>query len=103
MIANPVTGVRQLLISRKPGDTVLKILMQKVKSLELSLTMLEEYIKEMNQRKGDILPKLDQELFRISLLVEKSRTEIRDLMEWKENTVLLNFQNFQREGISAIA
>jgi DNA-directed RNA polymerase alpha subunit len=77
--------------------------MQKVKSLELSLTMLEEYIKEMNQRKGDILPKLDQELFRISLLVEKSRTEIRDLMEWKENTVLLNFQNFQREGISAIA
>jgi DNA-directed RNA polymerase alpha subunit len=77
--------------------------MQKVKSLELSLTMLEEYIKEMNQRKGDILPKLDQELFRISLLVEKSRTEIRDLMEWKENTVLLNFQNFQREEISAIA
>jgi hypothetical protein len=65
--------------------------------------MLEEYIKEMNQRKGDILPKLDQELFRISLLVEKSRTEIRDLMEWKENTVLLNFQNFQREEISAIA
>ncbi|CAK7335747.1 unnamed protein product [Dovyalis caffra] len=100
--ANPVTEVRQIPIGRKPGDAVLKILMQKVKSLELGLTMLEEYIKEINQRKGDILPKLDEELSEISLLVEKSRTETRDLMEWRENMVLLDFQKI-REGISAIA
>jgi hypothetical protein len=70
--------------------------MQKAKSLELSLTMLEGYIKETNQRKGDIMPKLEEELSGISLLVETTRTEIRDLMEWKENTVLIDFQNIQR-------
>ncbi|KAJ6307972.1 hypothetical protein OIU76_017704 [Salix suchowensis] len=102
IIADPVTEARQLPISRKPGDTLLKILMQKVKSLELSLTMLEEYIKETNQRKGDILPKLHEELSGISLLVEKIRTEIRDLMEWKENTgkVLMEYQSW-KAGVSS--
>ncbi|KAK9275741.1 hypothetical protein L1049_023010 [Liquidambar formosana] len=58
--------------------------MQKVKSLELNLSVLEEYIKELNRRQGDVLPELDKELSRISLLLEKSKTEIKNLMEWKE-------------------
>lgn len=102
IIAEPVTEVRQLPISRKPGDTLLKILMQKAKSLELSLTMLEGYIKETNQRKGEIMPKLEEELSGISLLVETTRTEIRDLMEWKENTdkVLMEYQSW-KAGVSS--
>ncbi|XP_022721558.1 SUN domain-containing protein 5-like [Durio zibethinus] len=85
-IPDPLTEIKQLPVGRIPGDTVLKILMQKVRSLDLNLSLLEEYIKELNQREGDVLPGIDKELSRISLLLEKSITEIKDLMEWKETT-----------------
>lgn len=85
-IPDPVVEVRQMPTGRIPGDTVLKILMQKVRSLELNLSVLEEYIKELNRREGNVLPELDKELSRISLLLEKSRAEIKDLLEWKEIT-----------------
>uniref|UniRef100_A0A5B7ADY6 SUN domain-containing protein n=1 Tax=Davidia involucrata TaxID=16924 RepID=A0A5B7ADY6_DAVIN len=83
-IPDPVMEVRQLSNGKIPGDSVLKILMQKVLSLELNLSVLEEYIKELNRRQGDVLPELDKELSKISLLLEKSKTEIKDLLEWKE-------------------
>ncbi|KAJ9148085.1 hypothetical protein P3X46_030179 [Hevea brasiliensis] len=84
-IPNPATEVKQQPISRMPGDAVLKILLQKVRSLELNLSVLEEFIKEMNRRQGDILPDLEKELSRVSFLLEKSKAEINDLVEWKEN------------------
>ncbi|KAA8528221.1 hypothetical protein F0562_035528 [Nyssa sinensis] len=83
-IPDPVMEIRQLPNGRIPGDSVLKILMQKVRSLELNLSVLEEYIKELNRRQGDVLPELDKELSKISLLLQKSKTEIKDLLEWKE-------------------
>uniref|UniRef100_A0A5B7AII1 SUN domain-containing protein n=1 Tax=Davidia involucrata TaxID=16924 RepID=A0A5B7AII1_DAVIN len=83
-IPDPAMEVRQQPNGRIPGDSVLKILMQKVRTLELNLSVLEEYIKELNRRQGDVLPNLDKELSRISLLLEKSKTEIKDLLEWKE-------------------
>ncbi|KAL5538137.1 hypothetical protein UlMin_044215 [Ulmus minor] len=85
-VPDPVMEVRQQLNGRIPGDTVLKILMQKVRSLELNLSVLEEYIKEMDRRQKDLLPGLETELSRISLLLEKSKTEIKDLLGWKEDT-----------------
>ncbi|XVE58084.1 hypothetical protein DITRI_Ditri04bG0142100 [Diplodiscus trichospermus] len=85
-IPDPLTEIKQLPVGRIPGDTVLKILVQKVRSLDLNLSVLEEYIKELNRREGDVLPEIDKELSRISLLLEKSKTEIKDLMEWKEMT-----------------
>ncbi|KAM7280274.1 hypothetical protein ACFE04_007408 [Oxalis oulophora] len=83
-IPDPVNDVRQQSIGRIPGDTVLKILMQKVRSLELNLSVLEEYIKELNKRQGEVLPELDKELSKIVSVLERSRTEISDLLGWKE-------------------
>ncbi|KAK3003388.1 hypothetical protein RJ639_019383 [Escallonia herrerae] len=83
-IADPVSRVRQQPNGRIHGDAVLKILLQKVRSLELNLSVLEEYIKELNRRQGDVLPELDKELSRYSVLLEKSKTEIKNLLAWKE-------------------
>ncbi|KAK6274576.1 hypothetical protein POUND7_004285 [Theobroma cacao] len=85
-VPDPLTDIKQLPVGRIPGDTVLKILMQKVRSLDLNLSVLEEYIKELNRREGDVLPEINKELSRFSLLLEKSRTEIKEIMQWKEMT-----------------
>lgn len=83
-IPDPVIEVRQHAIGRIPGDTVLRILMQKVKSLEQNLSVLEEYIKELNRRQQVVLPELDREITRISLLLEKSKLELEELVKWRE-------------------
>lgn len=83
-IPNPVAEVRQQPNGRIHGDAVLKILMQKVRSLEMNLSVLEEYIKELNKRQGEVLPELDKELLRYSMLLERSRAEIKDILEWRE-------------------
>ncbi|XP_070039012.1 SUN domain-containing protein 5 [Nicotiana tomentosiformis] len=70
---------------RTHGDAVLKILLQKVRALELNLSVLEQYIKELSKRQGDILPELDKELSQVSELLEKSKLEIKDLLIWKDN------------------
>ncbi|CAN4077589.1 unnamed protein product [Withania somnifera] len=76
---------RQLYNGRTHGDAVLKILLQKVRALELNLSVLEQYIKELSKRQGDILPELDHEISQVSDLLEKSKLEIKDLLKWKEN------------------
>lgn len=83
-VSEPATEVRQQTNGRNHADAVLKILMQKVRSLELNLSILEEYIKELNRRQGDILPELQNELSRYSVLLEKSTNDIKDISEWKE-------------------
>lgn len=86
-IPDPVKEVRQQANGRIPSDTVLKILMQKVRSLELNLSVLEDFIKELNRRQTEVLPELDSELVRILSLLEKSKTEMKDLSGWKEIAV----------------
>ncbi|KAI3422961.1 SUN domain-containing protein [Psidium guajava] len=83
-VPDPIEEVRQMLNGRIPGDTVLKILMQKVRALEQSLSVLEEYIKELNLRQGDMFPEHKKQVSMMLVLVEKRKLEIRDLMEWKE-------------------
>lgn len=89
-VPNPVVEKRQQ-SGRIPGDAVLKILMQKVKSLELNLSLLEEYIKELDQRQGEILPEIDREKSKISVVLEKGKNEIREILNWKETTVRATF------------
>ncbi|XP_042487817.1 SUN domain-containing protein 5-like [Macadamia integrifolia] len=85
-IPNPVLEARHQNNGRIPSDTVLKILMQKMKSLELNLSFLEEYIKQLNRSQRDVLPELDKEISRCTLLMEKVKSEIKGLIEWKEIT-----------------
>ncbi|GAB4834576.1 hypothetical protein Ancab_032834 [Ancistrocladus abbreviatus] len=82
-IRDPVIEVRQKPNSRIPGDAVLKILMQKVRSLEVNLSLLEEYLRELNRRHGEVMPGISQEITRISSLIENGRKEIKELIEWK--------------------
>ncbi|XP_071693791.1 SUN domain-containing protein 5-like [Rutidosis leptorrhynchoides] len=65
------------------GDAVLKILMQKVRLLEKNLSLLENYIKELNKRQGDVIPQLDAALAKYSTVVEEIRSEIKELLLWK--------------------
>lgn len=87
-VPDPIVEIRQQPIGRIPGDTVLKILMQKVRSLELNLSVLEEYVKEYNRRQQDVIPDINKELSRITLLLEKTKAELEHLVKWKETMVL---------------
>ena len=61
--------------------------MQKVRSMEVNLSVLEEYLKELNQKQDDAIPHINKEISRIASILESGRNDIKDLAEWKENTV----------------
>ncbi|KAF0898523.1 hypothetical protein E2562_008118 [Oryza meyeriana var. granulata] len=67
------------------GDAVLKIMMQKMRSLDLGLSTLEEYTKALNQRYGAKLPDLESGLSQAAMALDKMKADVRDLVEWKGN------------------
>ncbi|CAL9157911.1 SUN domain-containing protein 5 isoform X2 [Musa acuminata AAA Group] len=81
---HPVKEGRQQLTGRVPSDGILKILMQKMRSMELSQSILEEYIKELNRRYGEALPDLQKQCSESALVLQKMSSEIKEMMEWKE-------------------
>lgn len=83
-VADHILKARQLPNNRLHADAALKVLLQKVRSLELNLSVLEEYIKELNRRRVDYLPELDKELNKFSTLLERTKLEMKNLLEWKE-------------------
>ncbi|XP_028774738.1 SUN domain-containing protein 5 isoform X2 [Neltuma alba] len=83
-LPDPVKEFKQL-NGRVASDVVLKILMQKVKSMELNLSGLEEFIKELNRSQSEAIPNLEKELSRLSESIEQSKLEIKDL--WQRNTI----------------
>ncbi|KAJ8491848.1 hypothetical protein OPV22_013569 [Ensete ventricosum] len=82
---HPVKEGRQQLTGRIPSDGILKILMQKMRSMELSLSILEEYIKELNRRYGEALPDLQKQRSESALVLQKMSSEIKEMMDWKES------------------
>ncbi|OIV92638.1 hypothetical protein TanjilG_17989 [Lupinus angustifolius] len=84
---SPVIELRQQLNGRVGGETVLKILMQKVRTVEMNLSLLEEYIKELNKRLGVTIPDFQKELSIISESLSQSKSEINNLMQWNTNMV----------------
>ncbi|XP_057520582.1 SUN domain-containing protein 5 [Amaranthus tricolor] len=82
-IPDPVVGKSN---SRIPGDTVLKILMQKVRSVEVNLSVLEEYLKELDQKQRDNVPEIYKEISKVTSLIDDERNAIKELIEWKEET-----------------
>ncbi|CAA6660195.1 unnamed protein product [Spirodela intermedia] len=69
---------------RMPGDTVLKILMQKVQHLVVNFSILERYIEELNGRYGQILKDLDIDIRDNDLQLEKIREELKNLQNNRE-------------------
>ncbi|KAF3608127.1 hypothetical protein DY000_02046227 [Brassica cretica] len=84
--------------SRMPGDTVLKILMQKLRSLDVNLSVLERYLEELNTRYGNIFKEMDHEAdvrektlatLRLHLEGVKERqermvSEAEEMKEWRK-------------------
>ncbi|KAJ0043327.1 hypothetical protein Pint_18383 [Pistacia integerrima] len=82
-VPDPVEEIRHQ-VGRLPADTVLKILMQKVRSLDLNLSVLEPYLEELNLRYSDIFKEFDEDLGGKDKLLEKIRSDIRNLFESQE-------------------
>ncbi|CBI17031.3 unnamed protein product, partial [Vitis vinifera] len=76
--------IRHQQVGRMPGDTVLKILMQKVQSLDLSLSVLERYLEDLNSRYGNIFKEFDKEIEEKDVLLENIRSDIRNFLDSKE-------------------
>lgn len=85
-VPDPVEEIR-LQVGRLPADTVLKILMQKVHLLDLNLSVLERYLEELNLRYGNIFKEFDEDLGGKDKLVEKIRSDIRNLFNSQEAIV----------------
>ncbi|KAM7477280.1 hypothetical protein LguiB_024523 [Lonicera macranthoides] len=83
-VPDPVEEIRQQQVGRMPGDTVLKILMQKVRLLDLNLSVLERYLQELNLRYGSIFKELDKEIGEKDIVMDKIISDIRSLFDSKE-------------------
>ncbi|CAI9757788.1 unnamed protein product [Fraxinus pennsylvanica] len=83
-VLDPVEEIRRQQVNRMPGDSVLKILMKKVRSLDLNLLVLERYLEELNSRYGNIFKEFDKEIGEKDVLLEKIKLDIRSFFDTKE-------------------
>ncbi|KAI3874861.1 hypothetical protein MKW98_019434 [Papaver atlanticum] len=81
---NPVPDDKPQQVGRMTGDTALKILLQKVRSMDLSLSVLERYLEELNSRYGNIFKELDDEIAAKDVLLDKYGEDIKNLADSKE-------------------
>lgn len=81
---DPAEDTRHQQVSRMPGDSVLKILMQKVRSLDVNLSVLERFLEELTSRYGNIFKEFDKEIGEKDVLMEKVKADIRSLFDHKE-------------------
>lgn len=87
-VSDPPAGeIRSLHVSRMPGDSVYKILMKKIKSLDINLSFLERYLEELNSRYGKAFKEIDKDLEEGNFLMDKILLEMRGLLESKETIV----------------
>ncbi|KMZ57658.1 Sad1/UNC domain protein [Zostera marina] len=66
-------------IGRMPGDTVLKILMQKVRSLDENSAVLERYLEDLNNRYAKIFRDIDSEIDDKELALNQIRTDVTNI------------------------
>ncbi|KAE8699092.1 Galactose-binding protein isoform 1 [Hibiscus syriacus] len=81
VVPNPVEEIRPQQVGRVPGDSVLKILMQKVRALDLSLSVLERYLEELNSKYSNIFKEFDQVIGEKDKLVERIKANIKALLD----------------------
>ncbi|CAJ1958505.1 unnamed protein product [Sphenostylis stenocarpa] len=82
-VPDPVEEIRQQ-VGRMPGDTVLKILMQKVRYLDLNLSVLEQYMEDLNSRYVSIFKEYGKNMGEKDLFLEKIKEEIRSFLEQQD-------------------
>ncbi|XP_059297350.1 SUN domain-containing protein 4 [Lycium ferocissimum] len=82
-VHDPVEEIRHQQVNRMPGDS-LKILMKKVRSLDINLSVLERYLKELNSRYGKIFKDFDSEMGEKDILLQNIRSDIRGLSRSKD-------------------
>lgn len=85
-LPDQVEEVRHQQVNRMPGDS-LKILMKKVRSLDINLSVLERYLEELNSRYGKIFKDFDSEMGEKDALLQNIRSDIRGLSESKDSLV----------------
>ncbi|KAJ4916440.1 Galactose-binding protein [Raphanus sativus] len=87
-VTEPVEEVRRHQPgSRMPGDTVLKILMQKLRSLDVNLSVLERYLEELNTRYGNIFKEMDRETEVREKTIATLRLDVESMKERQERMV----------------
>lgn len=79
-VPDPVEEMRHPQVGRMPGDTVLKILMQKVQSLDLNLSVLERYLGELTSNYGNIFKEINKDIGEKDVILEKIREDIKSLL-----------------------
>ncbi|KAL4561316.1 hypothetical protein LXL04_033480 [Taraxacum kok-saghyz] len=84
-VPDPVLEVRQQQqAGRLPGDSVIKILMQKVRLLDINLSLLERYLDELNNKYGFIFKDIDSEIGERDVIMEGIKTDLKSFHESKE-------------------
>ncbi|XP_061337415.1 SUN domain-containing protein 4 [Gastrolobium bilobum] len=71
-------------VGRMPGDTVLKILMQKVRYLDLNLSVLEQYMEELNSRYVIIFKEYSKDIGEKDILLQKIKGDIRSFLDQQD-------------------
>lgn len=84
-VVKTITVLGEKKYESREKHNVLKLLMQKVKLIEVNLSVLEDSVKEMNEKQ----PEVSLEMKRTLMLVEKSKAEIREITNWKGKMVNL--------------
>ncbi|XP_071720427.1 SUN domain-containing protein 4-like [Rutidosis leptorrhynchoides] len=83
-VPDPLAEVRQKQPGRLPGDSVIKILMQKVRLLDINLSLLERYLDELNSKYGYIFQEIDSEIGEKDVIMEETRRDLRSFRESSE-------------------
>ncbi|KAE9593952.1 putative Galactose-binding domain, SUN domain-containing protein [Lupinus albus] len=74
-------------VGRIPGDTVLKILMQKVHFLDLNLSALEQYMEDLNPRYVNIFKVYSKDNGEKYIILEKTKEDIRSFNDLVDVTM----------------
>ncbi|QCD85589.1 acyl-CoA dehydrogenase [Vigna unguiculata] len=83
IIPDPVEETRQQ-VGRMPGDTVLKILMQKVRTLDLNLFVLEQYMDDLNSRYVNIFKEYSKDMGGKDIHIQNIKEDIKNLIEQQD-------------------
>ncbi|KAL2326521.1 hypothetical protein Fmac_025579 [Flemingia macrophylla] len=82
-VPDPAEEIRQQ-VGRMPGDTVLKILMQKVRSLDLNLFVLERYMEDLNSRYVNIFKEYSMNIGGKDIIIQNIKGDIKNLIDQQD-------------------